>query len=289
MLVTVGDLVEDVVVWMHGAIRAGTDTAATIQHRRGGSAANVAAFAAAIGTRSRFVGRVGDDAAGLVLAEQLAADGVEVRVQRAGRTGTIVVVVDEAGERSFLSDRGAAVDLADVADEWLDGVRWLHVPAYAVQAGTLGDTVCDLAAEAHGRGATVSVDASSVAVLEARGLDAAQRWLAAMAPHVLLANAEEAASLQLHDPTMRPHRAWTVVKRGAGSVLLYAPDSRDPVEVPVPVVRNVRDATGAGDAFAAGFIAARLAGGEPLDAASDGIALAQRVLGQAGATLVDPQ
>lgn len=287
MLVTVGDLVEDVVVWTRDATRLGTDTAATIERRRGGSAANVAAFAAAVGTASRFIGRVGDDAAGRGLADALAADGVDARVQRAGRTGTIVVVVDQAGERSFLSDRGAAINLADVPDDWLDGVRWLHVPAYAVQAGALRDTVCDLAAEAHGRGATVSVDASSVAVLEAHGLDPFRRWLAAMAPQVLLANADEADFLDLSDPTARPHQAWTIVKQGPAPVLVHPPDRSDAVEVPVPAVTDVRDATGAGDAFAAGFIAARLDGAEPIAAARAGISLAQRVLHHPGASLAD--
>jgi sugar/nucleoside kinase (ribokinase family) len=285
MLVTVGDLADDVVVWMREPVRAGTDAAAEIRRRRGGSAANVAAFAASAGVPARFIGRVGEDAVGRALVDELASAGVDVRVQRVGRTGTIVVIVDPAGERSFLTDRGAAADLAEVPDAWLDGVTWLHVPAYALQAGALADTASDLAAEAHGRGATVSVDASSVAVLAAHGLVESRRWLAAVAPHVLFANADEAAFLELHELAGRPHHAWTIVKQGPGPVLVYDPDGGDPVEISVPGATVVRDATGAGDALAAGFVAGRLAGLGIEPAVRRGIELARRVLSNPGAAL----
>ena len=64
MLCAVGDLVEDVVVWLSAAPRRATDTPVRIFRRRGGSAANVAAFAAGIAGAARFIGRVGDDALG---------------------------------------------------------------------------------------------------------------------------------------------------------------------------------------------------------------------------------
>src|SRR5262245_42189764 len=89
VLCAVGDLVEDIVVWLPGPPRRGTDTPARIFRRRGGSAANVTAFAAATGTRSRFIGRVGGDASGRLLTTALASDGVDVRVDHVGRTGTI--------------------------------------------------------------------------------------------------------------------------------------------------------------------------------------------------------
>src|SRR5215210_3509457 len=57
VLCTLGDVVEDVVVWLHEPINYGTDTPARIVRRRGGSAANVASFAAAIAGASRFVGQ----------------------------------------------------------------------------------------------------------------------------------------------------------------------------------------------------------------------------------------
>src|SRR5205085_960088 len=88
MLCAVGDLVEDIVVWLSGPARPATDTPVRIFHRRGGSAANVAAFAAAIAGTARFVGGVGDDDRGDRLVRGLTADGVDAKVQRAGRTGT---------------------------------------------------------------------------------------------------------------------------------------------------------------------------------------------------------
>src|SRR5205814_351175 len=110
VLCTLGDLVEDVVVWLHEPINYGTDTPARIVRRRGGSAANVAAFAAAVGSSSRFVGQVGTDGTGERLLAGLHAGGVDTVVARGGRTGSIVVVVDPSGERTMLTDRGAATE-----------------------------------------------------------------------------------------------------------------------------------------------------------------------------------
>src|SRR4051812_39192205 len=68
-LVAVGDLVEDVVVRPRGPVRTGTDNPATVTRTRGGSAANVAVFAAVLGREARFVGRVGADAGGAGLID----------------------------------------------------------------------------------------------------------------------------------------------------------------------------------------------------------------------------
>ena len=95
VLATLGDLVEDVAIRVDDPVNVATDTAARIERRRGGSAANVAAMAAQLGHRSRFVGQVGVDAIGTALIADLAADGVDTSfVRRGGRTGTIAVLVD---------------------------------------------------------------------------------------------------------------------------------------------------------------------------------------------------
>jgi sugar/nucleoside kinase (ribokinase family) len=284
MLLVVGDLVEDVVVWPVAPPRRGTDTEARIERRRGGSAANVASFAAAVGCRVRFVGCVGTDAVGGALADGLGAAGVDVRVQRRGRTGTIVVLVEPDGERTMLPDRGACTLLGPVPDDWLDGVSWLHVPAYSRMGEPLASSVASVIGRVRRAGGRVSIDASSVGALVAHGLEAFTAWLAEVRPDVLLANAEEAVLLGLVEPSRRTATS-TVVKRGPEPVLLWTGGVAEPVAVPVPAVAGVRDTTGAGDAFAAGFLAALAAGRPPVEAVEAGSALARRVLGNPGASL----
>ena len=64
MLVTIGDLVEDVVVHLRGEINVASDTDVVVSRRRGGSAANMASTTARLGHLVRFVGPVGDDSTG---------------------------------------------------------------------------------------------------------------------------------------------------------------------------------------------------------------------------------
>ena len=89
---TVGGLVV-----LGGPIQLASDTESRIVRRRGGSAANVAATAAANGWPVRFLGQVGNDTIGTALVDELSAGGVDTRfVVHDGSTGTIIVLVDEA-------------------------------------------------------------------------------------------------------------------------------------------------------------------------------------------------
>ncbi|HEX6659990.1 MAG TPA: carbohydrate kinase family protein, partial [Ilumatobacter sp.] len=196
MLATVGDLVDDIVVRLGGPINVASDTDAVIERRRGGSAANVAAVAARISGRSRFLGHVGVDGRGAALLSELGAEGVDVSmVTVGGRTGSIVVLVDERGERSFLTDPGSARDLGDPRPEWLDGVDVLHVPLYSLAGGAIATTSRTLVDWARARGVAVSIDLSSVAVIESIGVGEVGRLLDDFAPDVVFANADEARSM----------------------------------------------------------------------------------------------
>ena len=281
VLTAVGDLVEDIVVWTDRPTRHGTDNRARVTRSRGGSAANVAARAAALAP-CRFVGRVGDDPAGAWLTDALAATGVDVRVQRGGRTGAVVVVVDPVGgERTMYPDRGAAADLRPIDHAWLTGTTLLHVPAYGLVTEPAAGSILDAVAVVRRRGSQLSIDVSAVTVVEELGRERFAELLDLLAPEVVLANAEEADALGLFERRPPPGGA-IIVKDGPRPATVRLDDGTCR-QVDALTVRGVRDTTGAGDAFAAGFLTAWIAGVDPTSACADGHRAAAAVLSAAGA------
>jgi sugar/nucleoside kinase (ribokinase family) len=251
MLATLGDLVEDVIVRLDGPVNVASDTHATISRRRGGSAANVAAGAAALDHPARFLGQVGSDAIGTALIAELHDDGVDAsQVRRHGSTGTIVALVDHLGERSMLTDRRACLELDHPVPSWLDGVTTLHVPFYSLATGSVAATATTVIGWAHDRDIDVSIDVSSTAIMLEVGLEEVRRRLVGTSPTVVLANDDEAAALAIDGPLAG---AITVVKRGPRPAVIHLLDGTT-TEVDAISVPGVNDTTGAGDAFAAGFL-----------------------------------
>lgn len=291
-VVCLGDLMLDVVAVLSGPLAADSDTPSRVTTTGGGSAANVAAWLATLGTRTAFVGRAGDDVAGRACVEALAATGVDVRVATSlgGRTGTCVVLVDDRGNRSMLPDAGTNEDLVedDLPEDALQGGGHLHLSGYTLLRPGSRAAALEALARARARGLTTSVDPSSAALLAAFG---PARFLRAVrGVDLLLPNAEEAALLSGEATSERGGRALVelaqvreavVVTRGADGALAV---DRDGGLVRTPAVpATVLDTTGAGDAFTAGLLDARWRGSDLVGMLAAGAATAARAVARTGA------
>jgi ribokinase len=271
-VLVVGDVMVDVVAVLPGALAHGSDTPAAIEHHFGGSGANVAAW---LGEHGVLAARIGADALG-----EAAVAGLRGPIERDGEraTGTCIVLVHPGGERTMIPDAGAndAVQLRELPE-----AEHAHFTGYGLLRPGSRAAVRRAMALARDRGMTISVDPSSAAPLAAA--PEFLQW--AGAAHLLLPNGDEARALTGEADPERAARALAagrevVVTLGRAGALWT--DGSRVARVAAGDVEVV-DTTGAGDAFAAGLLAARVDGAAPEEALAAGCALAARAVARIGA------
>lgn len=264
-VICLGDIMTDIVARLPGPLAIGSDTPTSVSFLGGGSAANTACWLAAAGVASVFVGRVGNDDRGRDAQRLLRESGVQlaVTVDRYRPTGACVVLVGDSGERTMVPDAGAnaSLQVVDLPISQFTAGSHLHVSGYALLSSPVRPTALAAISLARERGMTVSVDAASAALIRSVGSAQFLSWIGRPTP--LFANADEAEALSGHIHTRDAARALSfhcgqaVIKLGANGALWGENGAATSVPTtPLPVV----DTTGAGDAFAAGFLAARLGG-----------------------------
>jgi sugar/nucleoside kinase (ribokinase family) len=241
VIVTVGDLLLDVIVRLGQPLAEGADADAVTQLGPGGQAANVAAWVAELGGDARFVGKRADDEAGGIAARALERYGVEVEGPIvAGRTGTVVSLVAEDGSRTMASDRGVSPELRaeELDPAWFDGCTHLHLPGYSL----LRAPIDEASLHAAGLAPQVSVDLSSWSAIRDFGPARFRERLEALRPAIVFANEDEERILggPLDGCT------WVLKRGGLGARF-------GELELPA-VPAEALDTTGAGDALAAGYL-----------------------------------
>ena len=232
----------------------------------GGSGAIVACAAARLGLRVGLCGVVGDDLFGRFMRDELERRGVVVEalvVEPNGTTG-VTVVLARPDDRAILTHAGSIGDLraSMIASALLESARHVHVSSYFLLP-SLTPGLPEVFERVRARGATTSVDPN---------WDPVERWdggLRDLLPliDVLLPNAAEAVRImgvaEIDEAVLAlAENAGLVVGKAGPDGAIAAHGDRI-VRVPAPRVDPV-EATGAGDAFDAGFLASRLAG-DPLE------------------------
>jgi sugar/nucleoside kinase (ribokinase family) len=279
-MIVFGDLMVDVVARVGGPLARGSDTPAGIAVLGGGSGANVAAWTASLGAPVVFVCRIGDDERGRIAVDDLYGAGVEVHttVDPELPTGTCIVLVEPNGERTMVPDAGANDAPFELPEDLLSAGDHLHLTGYTLLRAGPRPAGLDAIARAHREGMTVSVDPSSWALLAPGAIPPVD---------LLIPNEDEVATLAGEADAERAARALAgrsapeiVVKLGAEGALWT--DGSEVVRVPAEPAEVV-DTTGAGDAFAAGLLTARLAGAGPREALEAGCRAGAQAVTRVGA------
>ncbi len=271
-VLVIGDVIDDIIVVPSGEIRNNTDTNATIEQTLGGSASNVASWAANQSASVTFVGCVSANDVDRV-TQQFESFGVHCDLQTSERnTGSLVVLVQSAN-RSMLTDRGANQDLNldELTEHKLAAYKYVYLSGYANLNKTV-EEVQSFIERAHQAGALVVIDPGSTGFIKDYGISKFKSAVSGV--DILLPNHEEFELLGNIAET-------TLVTKGDQGVDHYI-DGVLSENFSAPVVESI-DPTGAGDSFAGGLIAGLANGLEMRNAIAAGINCAAMAVTTIGA------
>ena len=277
----------DVTVLLNRPIVEGLESRAKISTQGGGAAANVASWLSFNKTPSYLVVRIGDDSAGQTLITELESYGVEhsSRVIPNMNTGVVIVIVGREGERTMFPDSGAnsGLGLSDLPD--LSQFSAVYLSAYSLINTQSRTGVLEMIDAIKAAGLRIILDPATVGVLIEVGVSAASEWLDFI--DTIILNEEESHFLTGKENPVEAaakllERVNTVViKRGSNGALGQV---RGGQLIQVEAKRTtVVNTTGAGDAFAAGFISIWANNGPLIDALESGADLAAKCVALVGA------
>ncbi|MFP7761374.1 PfkB family carbohydrate kinase [Marisediminicola sp. LYQ134] len=277
------------------AVDGGVRTAETFLVDAGGAESNVAAHVAAAGGEARWFSRLGDDALGARILDQLTRRGVDTRGVIIDREHPTGLYVKDPGAPVRYYRAGSAASTLSAADARgldFEGVAVMHISGITLAlSASAAEFLDEVIVRARDAGVFVSVDVNHrPALWGARDAAGALEALARRAD-ALLVGRDEAESLW-GDSTASEIRArfaevpQVIVKDAHVGASAHIGD--DVFFVPSERV-DVVDAVGAGDAFAGGYLAALLAGAPPSDRLRAGHARAATTLRTRGDSIDEPR
>jgi sugar/nucleoside kinase (ribokinase family) len=261
------------------------------QESSGGSAANTCAVAAGLGARVAYLGRVADDQLGSVFRHDIAAAGVHFPtppLSGGAPTARCLILVTPDGQRTMNTYLGACVAFgeAEVDAETVAAASIVYLEGYLFDEPAAQAAFRRAASLAHAAGRQVALSLSDAFCVDRHR--AAFRALVRTHIDILFANEAELCSLyecsDLADAVraVRGEVALAAVTRSEqGSLVLRGAETIEIAAAPAQVL----DTTGAGDAYAAGFLAALTAGRSLSACGRLGSLAAAEVIGHYGARL----
>ncbi len=272
--------------------RALYDKSAQAIESSGGSAANTLAGIAALGGRAAFAGKVKDDQLGRVFQHDIRAAGVTYTTSTAADgdpTATCLVLITPDGERTMQTYLGACVTFAptDLDLEQVRSASVTYLEGYLWDPDAAREAFFKAAEAAHAAGRKVALSLSDPFCVD-RHRDGFRDFIAEHVD-ILFANEDEIMSLYQDQGGSFEDAATAIqgkvevaalTRSEKGSVVVTADDM---ISVPAAKVEHVIDSTGAGDAYAAGFLAAYTQGHDLKAAATLGGLMAALIIQQIGA------